>query len=354
MRKHTFSPYVLLLPALLYLVFSCATDNLTSPDDPSNTRITLGLKSPSLRTITDGSLTDTAGRTVRMGTATILSGNIDSVRISVFSQTSGTFKYISLKGFDMLKIQDTAWCTYVWSDTGRTTVIADAFLKNNKTFSDTLSVTLFPINTTLIDDFESGTKVNRFGYWWLFYDDSADYKGPNSKVTNAVKDTNLIYIVKPVTSEGNNGSSCIRMDYQLGPGKVNGATGYAYVGVATDLAAVGNTCDITGATKITFYARATPSITLKVQVRTTDVKDFCYYYTLITVGTLWQQYAVTLTQGVGIIQATWAAKVDFNPKNVERIQWQIDTEQFPGVQLPITGTVWLDDVVIEGYTRKPH
>jgi len=211
-------------------------------------------------------------------------------------------------------------------------------------------------NVTLLDDCEGGTSANRFGYWWYFFDDSANYKGPNSKITNSSKDASLYYIVKPTSLEGNKGTTCIRMDYRLGPGKINCGTGcaYAFIGAGTLLAADGNVCDITGATKIKFYARSNPSVTLSIDVATSDVTDYNYYRTIITIGTSWQQYTIALTPGAGITQQNWGIKVSFNPQHVTRIQWTVHTDQIPGATLPLFGTVWFDDITIEGYTWKPH
>ena len=209
-----------------------------------------------------------------------------------------------------------------------------------------------PPNRTVLDDFEGGTNQNRLGLWWYFYDDSADYGGLNSRITNFSKDANLIYALHPIASEGINGSACLRMDYQIGPGKVNCGAGcsYAYVGTGTQLAENGHTYDLARASKITFWAKATPSRMISFKIVTSDVTDFGFYYALIAVGTAWQQYSVSLVPGAGINQPSWANKVDFNTKNVMRFEWELHTDQFPEAVLPVTGTFWLDEIVIEGST----
>ena len=214
-------------------------------------------------------------------------------------------------------------------------------------------------DSAVVDDCEGGTNQNLFGDYWYFYDDSAD--GGNSKIAGVTRDptTGDLLGVAPIAGQGINGTAGYELSYTLGTTKAPcldankkpiAGCGYNYVGVGTMLAAAGSTCDLTGATAITFYAKASAAMTLNVEVATSDVTDFNNYRALIKVTTSWAQYTINLTPGIGIAQQTgWGNKVDFNPKHVQKIQWQVHTDQTP----PATGVLNIDQVVIQNYSFIP-
>jgi hypothetical protein len=212
----------------------------------------------------------------------------------------------------------------------------------------------------IIDDCEGGTNQNKFGAYWYFYDDQGD--GGNSTITGAIHDPVTKKITAgcaPIATQGNNGTAGYQMNYTIGTTKAPcldadkkpiAGCGYNYVGIGTMLATEGNTCDITGAATVTFWAKASAVMTLNVEVATSDITDFNYYRTLIPVTASWTQYTIILSPGIGIAQQTgWGIKKDFNPKLVTKIQWQVHTDQ----KVPTTGSLNLDDVVMTNYTFTP-
>jgi hypothetical protein len=203
-----------------------------------------------------------------------------------------------------------------------------------------------PAGDALIDDCEGGTNENKFGAYWYYYDDAAD-EG-TSTIKNAPK-VGKEYTVAPTTAEGNNGTAGYVLDYTIGTKCKTGCT-WNYVGAGTMLATEGNVCDLTGATKITYWAKANPPVTLNVEVAISDITNFNYHRTLQKVTATWAKYEIILKEGTGIGQQAWGeTKVPFNPKHVTKIQWQVHSEQKPEP----AGKLYLDDVSVGPYTFIP-
>lgn len=210
----------------------------------------------------------------------------------------------------------------------------------------------------LIDDCEGGTNQNQFGAYWYFYDDSAD--GGNTKIAGVTRDGKNLLGVAPIAGEGNAGTAGYKMSYTMGTvlapckdatGAVIPSCGFNYAGVGTMLATEGLTCDIKTAQTITFWAKASPAVKLNVEVATSDITDFGYYRTLISIGTSWAKYQIVLDPDLGIQQPQWAKTVTFDPKKVQKIQWQVHSDQVKGAFTD--GTVNIDDVTIEPYDFVP-
>ena len=219
-------------------------------------------------------------------------------------------------------------------------------------------VTIALAQTAIVDDCEGGTNLNKFGAPWYFYDDSAE--GGNSKIAGVTRNAaGQLTGVAPIAGQGYDGTAGYELSYTLGTVKAPcfdtnnkpiAGCGYNFVGVGTMLAPAGSTCDLTNATSITFWAKASSSLKLNVEVATTEVTDSNYYRTLISISTTWTQYTILLTPGIGIVQQTgWGKKVDFNPKHVTAIHWQVHSDQTP----PTTGIVNIDQVAIQNYTFIP-
>lgn len=216
------------------------------------------------------------------------------------------------------------------------------------------------VNAATIDSCEGGTNQNQFGAYWYFYDDSAD--GGNSKIPGYSRDAKgQITGVAPIAAEGNAGSAGYKMSYTMGTvlapckdatGAPIAGCGFNYVGVGTMLATEGLTCDIKTAATVTFWAKATPAVILNVEVATLDITDFGYYRTLIPVGTSWAKYTINLDPDLGIMQPAWAKTVAFDTKKVQKIQWQVHSDQLKGKGIT-AGSVNIDDVTIEPYDFVP-
>lgn len=208
--------------------------------------------------------------------------------------------------------------------------------------------------SSVLDDCEGGTNQNKFLAYWYLYDDAKD--GGNSTITNATKNADDTYDFLPTEGEGNpNGTPgyAAKIDYQMGDTEPSCGEGCTYgnmVGIGTQFTTEGNVLDLTGATKITYWAKASAPMTVRVEVATSVVTNFAYHRTEHDVTTSWAQYEVVLTEGLGIAQPSWNTEpVEFDPSTAEKLQWQVSMDDAN----PESGSLWLDDIVVEGYTWTP-
>jgi hypothetical protein len=187
----------------------------------------------------------------------------------------------------------------------------------------------------VLEDFEAKNQ-NKFGYYWFYFDDSND--GGNSTLPGLTKDGD--YAVAP-TAGGHSGN-CLPLPYKLGPKATTNKCNY--VGCGTMLCADKDSLNLTGATGFSFWIKAKKETYVDFMVLTKSVKDYAYHHAVVTAPTEWTQVTVALAD---LEQPTWGKKITFDPKSATKLQWQIHTDN---VGKDSTGTVYLDDIVITGYT----
>lgn len=218
---------------------------------------------------------------------------------------------------------------------------------------------------SVLDDFEAGSNQNKFQGYSYFYADAAD-KG-TSKVTSSkpgATATELLFDPTLSIDAGYNSTKSLKLAFTYGatkPVSCGGTCTYGQmVGYGTQLipgtdpigAGEGKTLDITGATAITFYAKASVAMKVRVEITTTSVKDFAFHRGEVTVGTAWAQQTVLLTAGLGgINQPSWTTTaVPFDPTKVQKLQFQVSADDNATLT---AGTLWLDDIKMVGYNWVP-
>jgi hypothetical protein len=189
----------------------------------------------------------------------------------------------------------------------------------------------------LVDDCE-GKGQNLFGYYWFFFDDASD--GGNSTLPGVTKNGKE-YVV--AMSEGGHTGNCLALPYKLGPkattGKIN------YVGVGTMLCAEKESLDISAATGFSFWIKSKKETMVDFMVLTKDITDYAYYHKVVTAPAEWTKIDVAISE---LKQPGWQKKdTPFNKKCAIKFQWQMHTDN---VGKDSTGTCWLDDISIVGYT----
>ncbi len=209
-------------------------------------------------------------------------------------------------------------------------------------------------DSAVISDLESGTNENNFQAYWYLYDDCND--GGTSSITNAAEVNPDIcgdgkYEFLPTAGEGNSvGTSGYgaKVVYEFGDVEPSCGAGCTYgqmVGMGTQLAKEGQVYDLTGATKISYWAKATEPMTVRIEVCQATVTNFAYHRTTHDLTTSWEQYDIILQEGLGIDQPDWNTEpVAFDPSQIEKLQWQMSADE----GCPMSGTVWLDDIVVHG------
>jgi len=215
---------------------------------------------------------------------------------------------------------------------------------------------------SVLDDFEAKSNQNKFLGYSYFYNDAAD--GGTSVISTATPGTGVALLVDPLKSfdAGYNSPSALKMDFTYGankPKSCGGTCAYGQmVGFGTQfvpgtdaVTGDGSKLDMTGATSITFYAKASVSLKMRVEVTTTNVKDFGFFRGDVSVGTDWTKLTVGLTNGLGgIAQPSWAIQVPFDPALAQKLQFSVSADDNTGL---LKGTVWLDSIAVDGYTWTP-
>jgi hypothetical protein len=215
----------------------------------------------------------------------------------------------------------------------------------------------------IVDNFEAGSNQNKFLGYTYFYDDSKD--GGDSKVLSSKPGLvagELLFDSAKSVGEGAEGSTkSLKLDFTFGATKPSCGAACTYgqaVGVGTQLVPGtdnGKVINLTTATSITFMAKATVSMKLRVEVTTKNVTDFGYFRAEPTVGTTWAPVTFLLEPGLGgLARPAWAeAKtpgVLFSKDSVQKLQIQISADDNATLT---AGTLLIDNIVIGGYTWVP-
>ncbi len=218
---------------------------------------------------------------------------------------------------------------------------------------------------SVLDDFEAGSNQNKFQGYSYFYADGAD-NGTSQVLSSIAGPGKNELLVDPAKSfdAGNGSSKALLLDFKYGatqPVACGGTCPYGQmVGFGTQLiagtdpiggATAGKTLDMTGATAITFSAKASVLMKVRVEITTTDVTDYGFHRGEVTVNTTWGDQVVMLTPGLGgINQPPWALAVPFNAAKVQKLQFQISADDNPTLT---EGKLWLDDIKVSGFNWVP-
>jgi uncharacterized protein (TIGR02145 family)/uncharacterized repeat protein (TIGR02543 family) len=90
------------------------------------------------------SLVDSTGKTFRIGIRPNILGFIDSIRISITSQTTALLEIDTF--LKPVKYFDTAWCGFILNTEGARNVIVRAYLQDNRIYSDSATISIFNRN----------------------------------------------------------------------------------------------------------------------------------------------------------------------------------------------------------------
>jgi hypothetical protein len=209
----------------------------------------------------------------------------------------------------------------------------------------------------VVSDFEDRQAANKFSQAsrWAFISD-ADSHG-NSVITSgdtaaspSAVDSNSF------ASPGANGSqACFKMAWVYGSQRPHGdapdTSSYdPEVGLVTQVydESLNVGADFTGATKVSFWAKAAKATNLRFAALTPEVADYAFWGDDFTIGTSWKQYSLDFSAKT-FAQPEWrTAPVPFDIKRITGFQMVISQANNPGAG----GTLWLDDVTVTGWAPK--
>ena len=209
----------------------------------------------------------------------------------------------------------------------------------------------------MVSDFEdrvAGNKLSAYSFWEFSTD--ADSHG-NSVITSGDTAASPAAIdSSSFASPGYGGSlSCLKMAYKYGSIRPHGdapdTSSYdPEVGLVTQVydesSNVG--ADFTGATKVTFWARADKSTKIRLAAATPEVLDYAYWGDDFTITTAWKQYSLDF-KAKTFAQPEWAAAaVPFNIAKITEFIFVMSQANNPGPG----GTFYLDDFAVADWAPK--
>jgi hypothetical protein len=174
----------------------------------------------------------------------------------------------------------------------------------------------------LLNDFESGGSTNNlFGYW--FYYNDAPNKG-NSRILTC-DSVSGAFDSSSLSLPGYGGSAAAgRMGWAFGDKNPSCGDSCSYdpeVGFGTDLRSGDSVANLTGATAITFWAKANKAVKILFVINLNTVKDYSNYRQTLDVGTDWRLFTVNLKASAAFAQPTWGKPVAWDPTQVTTINW---------------------------------
>lgn len=211
-------------------------------------------------------------------------------------------------------------------------------------------------DSAVVDDFEGGSNQNKFLAYTFYYADTKDGGATVINSATASGEELLFDAVKSVGEGANGSAKSLKLDFTYGAVKPTCGTGCTYgqmAGVGTGFTTDGNVLDLTGASSVTFWAKANAAMTMRVEIATSLVTNYGYHVFQAILTPSWQQYTLPLVEGPDFQQPAWAATADpqiFDPSKVEKIQFSISADDNVGVT---AGIVNIDNIVVHGYKWVP-
>lgn len=205
----------------------------------------------------------------------------------------------------------------------------------------------------LVDDMEGGNSIDKFGGTWGFSGDFWD-KG-DSKILSSV-DTSLAFpFFKGAYGGGypDGTGNAAKLQFRFGTTKPGTPpnTYDNFVNMTAPFAPDDGVINLTGAASISFYAKSDKAMQVEVVLTAANITDYAYYGTMISVGSNWTKYTVKLTTGTGgLTRRPFGVVKPLDLSQAQGMQWEVNKGKNAGIT---AGTLWIDNLTIEGYTWVP-
>lgn len=206
-------------------------------------------------------------------------------------------------------------------------------------------------DSTLVAGFEWQTNRNDISGFWFYLDDKGSQG--NSKVTSG--DTTVTPVIFSAASFGDGQESLYsgKIGYTFGTARPSCGGTCTYspeVTFGTNLVETGKTVrDLTGATAITFWAKAEPPVKVSIIALTKDVTDYSWARAEVSVTAAWARYTANFSGAAApVFKGTYGQMMNKNPTlaQVESFNFALQKDSNPTVT---SGSLLIDNLYIMNY-----
>jgi hypothetical protein len=227
-------------------------------------------------------------------------------------------------------------------------------------YSLLMAASVFPkaasaADSTVVADFDMQTNANNIDGFWFYVDDKGSQG--NSKILSG--DTTVNPPIFSATSFGEPAQGIVgysgRLEYQLGTVKPQCGPACTYpneVTLGTNVEPVlgVSPLDITGATSISFWAKATPAVNISVIFLTTDITDYSWARAAVPVTSTWKRYTANFSGTTGIVFKSTYGQGKDKPLTLSKLQGlNFAIQKDASNATASKGELLLDDVTIHGW-----
>lgn len=215
------------------------------------------------------------------------------------------------------------------------------------------SAAVHAADSTVVADFDLQTNMNVIPGFWFFLDDKGS-KGTSS-VTSADSLGGQYTFSSASFGEGAQSIAgySAKMAYTFGATRPSCGGTCTYspeVTLGMNMVPPGDLAkNITGATHISFWAKAVPPVKVSIIGISKDVTDYSWPRAEVSITSEWKRHVAYLSGAVTpVFKGTWGAMKDKNPtlNNMEGFSFALQKDTNPTVT---SGVFQLDDLVIHGY-----
>jgi hypothetical protein len=223
---------------------------------------------------------------------------------------------------------------------GKTRISIEATAQSGATRTYTVWATRGPWIFTL-DDFNARRRTSALDKPWRYLDDRVE--GGDSRVTSGETSSTPTVVDDSSFTNGREGLA-IRMAFAYGSIKPSCGVGCSFGQYVTLRTGDTSVTNMTGATHMSFQARASAPMRALVKLETSNVLDLAFYQAPIDLTTQWVRYTIVFAN---MVQPPWSA----TPKpldltKVRGFHWHISADDNAALT---QGIFYLDDVEIQGW-----
>jgi hypothetical protein len=235
---------------------------------------------------------------------------------------------------------------------------------NSKTYSHLLfaaglglsATTALSQTVTTVADFELGQGSNLTGGFWYYVDDAGN--GGNSVITSGDTASKPPLWNEASVGPGNAGSQhAAKLGFTFGDKMLTcgpGCTPYApEVLIGTDIRNTGDSvANLSGATRMSFFAKAEPPLSVTVVYVSADITDYSYFRRTIQVTRDWKEFNVLMEPSTNMSSPGWGQSVGKTPNWAQAKAFNFSVSKSLNSSAP-SAALYIDDVKIHNWALGP-